>query len=154
MATKTITLTGISKYAQVYPETMDKKYGKFSVTLQLDEVSKLALKASGSTVKQRTFEGDDGVWFKFSRDNEREFKGVPEILGPPLVMKRETGDPADKNYVKFTDSIGNGSKLTIKVSVYTTSNGYIGTRLEKVLVDEHVPYIPKEQHSDPDNPVF
>jgi hypothetical protein len=153
MATKTITLTGISKYAQVYPETMDKKYNKYSVTLLLDEASTLAFKASGSTVKARKFEGEEGTWYKFSRDQEREFKGVPEVLGPPLVMKRVGGQDS-QNYEKFAEAIGNGSELTIKVSVYTTSNNYVGTRLEKVLVNTHVPYVPRDKDEDPDHPVF
>lgn len=152
MATKTITLSGVSKYAQVYPETMDKKYNKYSVTLLLDEASLLALKASGSTVKARKFDGEDGTWYKFSRDHEREFKGVPEVLGPPLVMKRIDG--VSQDYEKFADAIGNGSELTIKVSVYTTSNNYVGTRLEKVLVNTHIPYVPKDKEVDPEHPVF
>jgi hypothetical protein len=130
MSTQTIYVTGTAKWARVYEGQMDTEYGeKFHVTVYPDEASLIAIKSSGSRIKAR--EDEDGICFKFSRDNKKEFKGVEEILGPPKVLDKE-GNPFDK-------IIGNGSKITAKLSVYDSSKGK-GTRLEAVRVDNHIPY--------------
>ena len=44
------------------------------------------------------------------------------------------------NYIPFDEAIGNGSVVTARVTVFTTTNGRTGCRLEGLCVDEHVPY--------------
>jgi len=132
MSTQTIYVTGKAKWARLYESQMDTKFGeKFHVTLYPDEESLIALKASGSRVKAH--EDADGVYFKFSRDNKKTFKDQEEILGPPDVVTVE-GDERKP----FDKIIGNGSTLTLRLSVYDSKFGK-GTRLEAVRVDEHVP---------------
>ncbi len=130
MSTSTIYVTGIAKWARVFGHQMDTKFGeKFHITVYPDEAGVITLKQSGSRASAKTDE--DGTFYKFSRDNKKEFKGQLEVLGPPKVL--------DPNNETFTQPIGNGSKVTVKLSVYDSSKGK-GTRLEAVRVDEHVPY--------------
>jgi hypothetical protein len=150
MSTQTIYITGKAKWAHLYESQMDTKFGeKFHVSIYPDEASMIALKSSGSRLQARTDE--DGTFFKFSRDNKKEFKGEEEILGAPEVVVVEEGvkKPFDK-------IIGNGSTLTLRLSVYDSKFGK-GTRLEAVRVDEHVPYINangEEGGSNPGNYAF
>jgi hypothetical protein len=131
---QTLYITGKAKWARVFPDQMDKEYGeKFHITVYPDDASLIALKASGSRIKEK--KDDEGVNFKFSRDNKKEFKpGEVEILGPPKVLTKQ-----GEEYIPFTQRIGNGSTVTVKLQVYPSKKGP-GTRLEAVCVDEHVPY--------------
>lgn len=131
MSTQIIYVTGKCKWARVYESQMDTKFGeKFHITVYPDEASMIQLKTSGARVKAR--EDEDGVNFKFSKDNKREFKGVEKVLGPPQVLDADGKSTFDK-------IIGNGSTVTVKLAVYDSKFGK-GTRLEAVRVDEHVPF--------------
>lgn len=130
MATNTIYVSGIAKWARVYESQMDTKFGeKFHVTLYPNKEGLILLKEAG--VRKQPKEDEEGTFFKFDRDNKRQFKDKLETLGPPKVL--DAGGNA------FDKIIGNGSKVTVKLSVYDTAKGK-GTRLEAVRVDEHVPY--------------
>lgn len=127
--TQTIYVEGVVKWPRVYQDQMDTKYGdKFHITLYPDEAGIHLLKSSGSRLKWK--EDEDGSFVKITRDNMKNFKGKEEILGPPKVI--------DKDNNPFSLRIGNGSKVTAKVSVYDSAFGK-GTRLEAVRVDEYVP---------------
>lgn len=139
MSTKKIYLTGLCKWARCYESQMDTKYGeKFHITLYPDEVSLGVLEESGSRIKRK--EDEDGVCFKFSRENLKEFKGNTEYLGPPVVLDADGETPFDK-------IIGNGSTVTLRLSVYDSKHGK-GTRLDAVRVDVHVPFEPDSVESD------
>ena len=131
MSAQTIYITGVGKWVRAFESQMDTKFGeRFHVTIMPDEASKVVLKSSGSRVKAR--DDEEGTWFKFSRDNKKEFNGKMEMLGPPQVLAADGKTPFDK-------VIGNGSKLTVKLTVYDSQYGK-GTRLEAIRVDAHVPY--------------
>lgn len=137
MANKQVVyVTGKAKWARVFQDQMDTAYGeKFHITVYPDEASQIMLKQSGCQVKPK--KDDEGVNYKFSRDNKKEFKpGDIQVLGPPKVLKKE-GD----EHVFFNERIGNGSIVTAKIEVYPTQKG-MGHRLEAVCVDMHVPYEP------------
>lgn len=130
MSTSTVYATGTAKWARVYRGQEDTKFGvKYSIELFPDEKSLHNLKASGSRVKAR--ENEDGVFFKFVRDATKEIKGEMKDLGPPKVV--------DSEGKAFSQLIGNGSKVTVKLAIYDSRFGK-GTRLEAVRVDEHIPY--------------
>lgn len=136
MSTATIFISGVCKWAKVYQKQMDTRFGegvpnvgKFSIVLYPDEEGLVLLKTAGSRVKK--YDDEDGTNFKLSRDNTKVFKDVEEILGPPRVIDKD-GNP-------FTEIIGNGSRVTVKLDVYDSKFGK-GTRLEAVRVDEHIPY--------------
>lgn len=132
MASEIIYVTGIGKWVKVYESQMDTKYGeKFSVVLYPDEASINTLKAAGC--RKEAKEDEDGVFYKFDRDNRKMMKGEEVLLGPPKVLS------ADASNEPFTSIIGNGSKLTCKLVIYDTPRGK-GTRLEAVRVDDLVPY--------------
>lgn len=105
----------------------DKKSAQIEVVLDKDQLK--ALKATGSKLQPKLM--DDGtlrVRFKRQYDHPiDDFGGLPTVI--------------DSSGVPFNDLIGNGSKVTIKVTVYDSKMGK-GTRLESVRVDELVPYDP------------
>lgn len=125
--TKFITIEGKSKWARLYEVNMDTRFGeKFNVDLYLDKKNTNVLLESGYRGKQR--EDEDGVYFKFSRDNVSKIEGkggAPKVFGPD-------GAP-------FTELIGNGSTLSIVLEVYPSKYG-TGSRISTVTVKNHVPY--------------
>lgn len=145
MSTQTVYVTGIARWARVYQEDMDTAFNneRFHITVCPDAESSVMLRASGSRVKAK--EDEEGTWYKFSRDNRKTFtrKGIPEeeLLGPPKIIIQDGNNPdGSPKYVPFNEKIGNGSTVTVKLSVYDTKQYGKGTRLEKVLVLNHVPY--------------
>jgi hypothetical protein len=130
MASNIIYASGTAKWARVYESQMDTKYGeKFHLTLYPDKASLATMKEAGCRLTFK--EDEEGTFVKVSRDNMKQFKDKLEKLGPPKVL--DAGGNA------FDKIIGNGSKVTVKLTVYDTVKGK-GTRLEAVRVDEHVPY--------------
>lgn len=130
MSTQIIYVSGTAKWAKVYQDQLDTKFGaERNIVVYPDEASLIALKSSGSRIEPK--EDEEGVYYKFRRDDKGVIKGEEVTFGPPKVIDIEN-KPFDKK-------IGNGSKVTVKLSVYDTKKGK-GTRLEAVRVDEHVPY--------------
>ncbi len=130
MSTQIIYVSGTAKWAKVYEDQLDTKFGaNRNIVVYPDEASIIALKSAGCRSEPKTDE--DGVYYKFKREHEKEIKGEKVVFGPPKVI--------DADGALFNKKIGNGSKVTVKLSVYDTSKGK-GTRLEAVRVDEHVPF--------------
>ncbi len=75
---------------------------------------------------------DGKYWYKFRRDYSKLIGKEAVEFGPPEVINKD-GEP-------FTESIGNGSTVTIRVALFDTAKG-VGHRLEKVRVDKHVAYV-------------
>ena len=124
-----IYITGIGNWCKFYEHNKDSFGDKefYSVDMLLDEDNAKRLSATGA--KQKLLVQEDGlVKVKIRRNHENP---IPEFGGPPVVMDIE-GKP-------FTDLIGNGSKLTLKLCVYNSKFGK-GVRLEKVRIDELVKY--------------
>ncbi len=132
MSTKIIYLTGTGKWVKPYPGQEDTKFGvKAVMDLYLDEKSLITFKSSGSRITLR--KDEDGSFVKLTRNVEDLYMEQP--LGHPIVLKKN----ADGEYEKFDQIIGNGSKVTAKVSVYDSKFGP-GTRWEALEILEHVPY--------------
>lgn len=147
---QTIYITGKAKWAKVYEGQMDtdKRFltapndGTYSIQVAPDEASLIALKAAGSRKQGKKDDAGD-EYFSFSRPNKKEFKpGDIQDLGPPKVVTKD----GMGEYVPFTEKIGNGSIVTAKLHIYPSRMG-VGTRLEAVCVDMHIPY-----EGNPDEP--
>jgi hypothetical protein len=136
--TQILYLSGPCRWALVYPEHKDIEYDLWRIEIAPDDASLIALKSSGSRLEGKMDE-EGRLWYKFRRKRKAEFKpGQIEDLGPPKVVTKD-----DDGYKPFTEAIGNGSEVTIKVEVYPSKKG-VGTRLMAVCVDKHVPYEGKE----------
>lgn len=124
--TQLVEVTGPCKWARLYKSNMDTKFGeRFAVSLYPDKKSIQMLKESGFRGKERNDE--DGLFFKFSRDNISQIEGKG---GPPEVLYK--GKPFDK-------LIGNGSVLKLLLEIYPSKYG-VGSRIKTVDVIEHVQY--------------
>lgn len=143
MATQFIRIKGVAKWAKVYANQKDTKFnegGVYTLTLYPDAASTVLLKSAGSRVKWN--EDEDGKFIKLSKDHLRVFKDKDtgedkeEVMGPPEVGK---GVDEEGYLIPFSDPIGNGSVVDVKVAIYDSKFGK-GTRLEQVNVLEHVPY--------------
>lgn len=130
MSTNTLYLSGKAYWAKVFEHNLDNYDGTLSaqIEIELDKEQRDALKESGSRVTPKL--QDDGtirVRFKRKFDNPL----FPNLGGLPNVLDAE-GKP-------LNELIGNGSDVTVKVTVYDTKKGK-GTRLESVRVDNLVEY--------------
>ncbi len=134
MATTSYKFSGECKWAKVYKP--DPKYMKYSIDLKLEGKDIDVFKAIGlkNTLKE------DG-WVTFRRDPSKEVwkdgKKVPG--GPPSVV--------DASGNVSTELIGNGSMVTVQVSVYDYDNNFgkgKGSRLEVVRIDKLVEFKGKE----------
>ena len=130
MATKFYNFSGIGKWAKV--RKPDPMYNNYSIQVYLDERSKADFEKSGLRLRPKTDE--QGTYYTFRRPEEKQFKDDIVTFGPPSVV--------DKDNEEFTGLIGNGSTVTVKVSVYDTTRYGKGHRLEAVRVDELVEYRP------------
>lgn len=84
---------------------------------------------------------EDGYSVVFRRPTEKTWDGVVKILTPPIVV--------DKDGQPWTQPIGNGSDITVKVERYTYNKPFkkgrgSAIRLVGVKVDNLVPYQRKE----------
>lgn len=129
MATTYLYLSGQAYWTKLYPENCDEYNGEKNAQLELvlDAAQLKALKAHGSKANPRI--NDEGkMCVKLRRKIEHK---IPELGGFPTVLDAE-GNP-------FNKLIGNGSDVTVKVSIYDTPQAK-GTRLESVRVDKLVEY--------------
>jgi hypothetical protein len=138
--TKEIYLSGTAKWVK-YLE-LD-RYDNYTIDLYLDKKSKKKFEESGVQLKVRSDEGGEYVTFK-----RRGFRNTPdgqESMGRP-VLYDENNDVVEDERL-----IGNGSKVTIKIRVYTTSMG-IGHEWVSFRIDELVEYNPVQIDEDIDVP--
>ena len=128
MATDYIWVQGKCKWARVFLENMDKKYGeKFSLILYPTDKSIASLNNAGF---RGEFKRDgDGIFVKLSRDNKREFGEEIRLLGPPELT--------DKDGKPFDQFIGNGSEVAVLLELYDSKKGK-GSRMKEVKVLNHV----------------
>lgn len=152
MGTRRVKLTGLGYWAKVFEDNRDLTGyedalkdigGQTSIDVDLDEDSMAKLRKSKSMKKGNTSpEDDDLTRVKFTRKWEERYGG-----GAPTVLK------ADGTEWDFDEDgpIGNGSTVEVTLTVYDTSRkNIVGTRLEKVKVIEHIPYVPDEDDDDED----
>lgn len=131
MAAKTYYFSGESLWAKLYKDNLDEWEGEKSaqIGVVMNEANLEAFKASGSRLTIRHDDrGRSYVQFKrpFIHPKYPEYGGLPEVIGP--------------DDSPFSELIGNGSKVTVRVTVYDAGKVGKGTRLEKVRVDELVVY--------------
>ena len=139
MATVFYTFSGTVKWAKVYRPD---KFGNFTIDFYpKDKEVRKAIKDTG--IRNRLYEDDEGNFFyRFRRAERKENKKTKEMMefGPPKVLDSD-GEP-------MTDLIGNGSEITVKISVYDFSSPEHGTgkghRLEEVMVENLVEYKKEE----------
>ena len=103
----------------------DEKFNKYSIDVLLDMEQFTALKAL--KVKNNGKPEDGKMWVTFRRKGE---DGAPQVV--------------NVDGSTFTDSIGNGSEVTVKFEVESFVSKKYGTvvrsRLESVRVDKFVKY--------------
>lgn len=139
MATKTVSYTGLIKWAKLFPKNVNKGYddderGPFaSVDFSFDDNDELKAFKAEKTKKELKEDETDGRSYVNFRRYVENFK-IPALGGYPKV--------ADKDNNKWPEDvlIGNGSKATIWVQIYETKTGRKGTRLMAVRVEDLVPY--------------
>lgn len=135
MATKEVTLTGVSKWSHklFQPESYNQGPARYSTRLYLDAANKAIFQSL--RLKNKIKEDEDGEYVTLRRDHDpKEFKGkVIYKGGPPKIYD------AEGNRWPEDTMIGNGSVLSVKLSVYNTKMGP-ASRVEKVRVDELVEY--------------
>lgn len=135
MSTQQIKLRGKAYYAKVFEDNRDMKgfndsyvlcNGAYTIDLHVDDDNKKLLEATGSGKQPKRTE--DGLWrVKFIRKHSDKFKFAS---GAPIVIKPD-GTVWD---FEHDGPIYNGSEVDIEISVYDTSYGNKGTRLNKVKV--------------------
>ena len=134
MASKEYYFSGIAKWAKVYKP--DEKYHNWSIQLYPDQASIELYAKTGMTVRFK--EDADGKYLTFRRPQSK-------LIGTQNVSF-EAPKVVDKDGTAFTQTIGNGSQVTVKVLVYDLkARPGVGHRLEAVRVDEHVEYKPPEK---------
>ncbi len=122
MSAKYYTFEGLCKWAKL--SEPDQKFGDYRIDVQVN-AEEYAKTGSQGRIK------DDGYVTFRRRNKVLTSKGELIEFGKPIVT--DTAGNA------FNELIGNGSKVRINVSVYDTTKGP-GTRLNSVVVLEHVPY--------------
>ena len=153
MATRKVKLKGLGYWAKVFADNRDLTGyedalkdvgGQTTIDMDLDEDAMNLLKKSKSMKKGTpSLDNPNLTRVKFTRKWEQKYAG-----GPPVVIK-EDGTVWDYDE---DGPIGNGSEVTVVLSVYDTSRPRIvGTRLDKVVVTKHVPYSPSEDDDDDDD---
>lgn len=107
----------------------------WKINVYLDKKGIDELKASGLRVRPK--KDDEGKLFvTFRRPVEKEIKGEIVEFDPPTLLGKEN-EPLDK-------LVGNGSVVTVKVSVFDTRMGK-GHRLESVRVENLIEYTPPQE---------
>jgi hypothetical protein len=129
MATKYIYLSGKGKWIKAHKP--DAEYNNYTMQLYPNEASMKVFNESGLSLAPKS--DADGTYITFRRPETKLIKDEVVKFGPPSVFGVD-GKP-------FDGLIGNGSEVTIKVSVFDTRKGP-GHRWEGVKVDKLVEYVP------------
>lgn len=154
MAKSTIvTMNGSIEYARVFPDNMDtnmeyhvKTEGQYNVNFYPESnedfdayfdagapVSTMghdAIKVNGNT------ELEMGKYLKLKRPNKHP-SGIEDFGGAPLVFDHREG-PSTKKWSMVTDGeLGNGTKATVKVSIFGDGTR-ASIRLEKIAIKKLV----------------
>jgi hypothetical protein len=137
MATKEIYLTGKIKWAKGLKD-MDEKFKSYSAAFYPTDKSMNEYKQLGLKTKFKM--DDEGESFSIRRPHSKVFKEELKVFGPPEVFVEKDGEQTAVD--PYT--VGNGSDVTVKLSVYDTGYGK-GSRLEAVRVDNLIEFIPNSQ---------
>ena len=155
MATRKIVLTGIAEWAKVFEHNRDMRGfegayevhdGACTIDMILDEENMAILAASKSMQKGSPDSEGRGTRVRFIRkfDTGRDWDS-----GVPKVVK----DDNSAWNVENDGLIGNGSEVSVSLSVYDTSRkSIVGTRLDRVKVIKHVKPTPSSEDEEFVNP--
>lgn len=154
MATRKIKLTGLGYWAKVFEDNRDLTGfedalkdigGQTTIDMDLDADNMDILRKSKSMKKGTSSPDNPGMTrVKFTRKWTETYGG-----GAPVVLKAD-GSVWDYD---MDGPIGNGSTVEVLLVVYDTSRkNIVGTRLEKVKVLEHIPYVPDSDDDDTPDP--
>lgn len=138
MATQVIFIPGKIMWAKGL-KTPDPKYGHYSCPLIVSAEYRDKLKSMGSEAIFKDVDG--GFSFKIKRDSKKMIKDKLVEFDPPKVFST---NPIGQDIELDPLTVGNGSGVTVKLSVYDTSHGKKGTRLEGVRVDELIEFKPDQ----------
>ena len=132
MSSETLYLTGEAYWAKL--KKPDEKYNNFTIDFYPNEEAADKIKGSGLQVQEK--DGEFGrPFYKFRRPVSKIIKNELVKFGPPVVL--------DKENKPFDGIVGNGSEVTIKLTVFDTIKGK-GHRLEAVRVENLVEYNPED----------
>jgi hypothetical protein len=127
MATEIFYFKGKAKWAKVYRP--DDEFDNYKINVYLDKASKKLFTEAGTQLTPKSDE--DGEYVTFRRDHSKMIKNELVVFGKPQVV--------DHDGLAFTNTIGNGSEVVVKVAVYDGRKGK-GHRLEGVQVVNLVEY--------------
>lgn len=129
-------LKGIAKWAKLVDPDLDydKKSKSWKMDLFLDDASMELFKKSGSQLKVREDKETKAKFITIRRPTQSLMKDKLVDFAAPEVLDNQGGEFP----IKAEDRL-NGSSVTVRVEVYGSRNGK-GTRLEKVQINEYVPY--------------
>ena len=156
MATRKVKLSGIAEWAKVFEQNRDMQgyegayidcNGACTIDVILDDDNMTRLQASRSMKRGKTDPDGRGTVVRFVRkfDTGRDWDG-----GAPVVLK-EDGTRWDFD---VDGPIGNGSDVDVYLSVYDTKmKSIVGTRLDKVAVTTHRPYVADDMSDNLDDVV-
>ena len=150
--TTIVSMTGFVEYARIFPENMDdneyheKTQGQFNVNFYPETTDSFeAYFQAGAPVSSMGHDtikiGNEalgtGKFLKLKRPNVHAF--ASEWGGAPTVFDFREGESLKKWSMTADGEVGNGSKATVKVSVWSDGKKSI-QRLEKIAVHELVEF--------------
>ena len=150
--TTIVSMTGFVEYARIFPENMDdneyheKTQGQYNVNFYPETTDGFeAFFQAGAPVSSMGHDtikiGNEtlgtGKFLKLKRPNVHAF--ASEWGGSPTVFDFREGESLKKWSMTDDGEVGNGSKVTVKVSVWADGKKSI-QRLEKIAVRELVEF--------------
>lgn len=150
MSTTYENLTGELYWGRIHPDNPDEYRGNknWVVNLVLNDKELEKFKSFGLMNQVRDYQGRPSVRFK--RPVEKTFNGEVTKFDPPKVLCWVDGEDKPVEFPdlnmdeKFAMGIGNGSKISVSLTIYSTANGS-GARFNDIVVLDHVPYVPEEK---------
>ena len=137
-----VTVNAIAEWAKVFEQNRDMegyggKYKDFNgactIDLIMDDDNVNKLQAAGCSKQPKPDPEGRGKRMRF----ERKFDtGYDWSSGAPLVTKLD-GSPWS---LDDDGLIGNGSLVEVDITIYDTQYGNSGSRLDRVMVTDHVAY--------------
>jgi hypothetical protein len=143
MASTQYFFSGTAEWAKVFEHNKDNFRGKtyFSIDVIVSDKEAERFKATGTGITpKKDAEGVTRLPLRRNEDNPVN----EEWGGPPKVIIENPSEPG--SYIDFEDVygkgalIGNGSEVTVKITVYDTKAFGKGTRLDVVRVDKLVEF--------------
>lgn len=152
--TKIVTMTGYLQYARVFegnrdtnPEYHEKIDGQYNVnfypetTGDFDAFFKAGAPVSSmghDTIKIGDPEIGSGKYLKLKRPHKHP-SGIEDFGGAPVIFDFREGESMRKWTMEEQGELGNGTKATVKVSIYG-EGPRAAVRLEKIAVLDLVEY--------------